>query len=295
LGWKSEIATSALKKALPFKPLLRRLKRRVVPYRPARDHSIAVRDGIKLVEMLRGCNFDVAGKVGLEVGTGWAPTIPVIHLLCGAKRFYLTDVVRYMDEHTFTLAKQNVLLHAALIERQLGVPQQFLKTSIGGAKTLEGLQLVYLAPIQWDTLMAGSIDYVISRAVLEHVAAREIPCLLSYVYRALKPGGMMANIIDNSDHFQHSDKTIPRLNFLKFSATTWSIICALTDQQNRLRHSDYRRIFWSSDLEIIYDERFMDRDALIALDELAIDRIFSRYDHEDLASLTSYFVLQKPN
>jgi hypothetical protein len=115
LRWKSEIARSALKKTLPFKPLLRRLKRRVRPYSPACvEHRIAVQDGIKLIEMLRDCDFNVAGKVGLEIGTGWVPTIPIIHSLCGVERFYLADVVRYMDEHTFNLAKQNILLHADL-------------------------------------------------------------------------------------------------------------------------------------------------------------------------------------
>jgi hypothetical protein len=296
LRWKSEIARSALKKTLPFKPLLRRLKRRVRPYSPACvEHRTAVQDGIKLIEMLRDCDFNVAGKVGLEIGTGWVPTIPIIHSLCGVERFYATDVVRYMDEHTFNLAKQNVLLHADLIEHELGLSQHPFKTSITNAKLIRDLRLEYLAPFKWNDLTTGRIDYIISRAVLEHVGASRIPDLLSCVSRALKRGGLMANIIDNSDHFQHSDRSISRLNFLKFSATTWSVICALSGQQNRLRHSDYQRIFRSSGLKIIYEERHVDQDALIILDKLSIDTTFSRYDHEDLASLTSYFVLQKPD
>jgi SAM-dependent methyltransferase len=294
LGWKSEIARSALKKALPFKPLLRRLKRRVFPHSPAcADHRIAVEDGIKLVQMLRECNFDVAGKVGLEIGTGWVPTIPIIHSLCGAEPFYLTDVMRYMDEHTFNLARQNLLLHADLIERELGIAQEFLEAL--DANACSDLRFRYMAPIRWDAVSSESIDYVISRAVLEHVAHRLIPDLLASISRVLKPGGLMANIIDNSDHFQHQDKSIPRLNFLKFSAMTWSVICALTDRQNRLRHSDYQRMFSSSGFKIIYEERYVDQDALIALEELPVNLAFRRYDREDLASLTSYFVLQKPN
>jgi hypothetical protein len=278
LRWKSEIARSALKKTLPFKPLLRRLKRRVRPYSPACvEHRIAVQDGIKLIEMLRDCDFNVAGKVGLEIGTGWVPTIPIIHSLCGVERFYLADVVRYMDEHTFNLAKQNILLHADLIEHELRVSQHSLQSWISDARTIHDLKLEYLAPIRWDALTMESIDYMISRAVLEHVEAEQISDLLSCVFRALKPGGLMANIINNSDHFQHSDRSISRLNFLKFSATTWSVICALSGQQNRLRHSDYRRIFRSAGLKIIYEERRVDQDALITLDKLSIDTTFSRY------------------
>lgn len=294
LGWKSEIAGSALKKALPFKPQLRSLKRRLLPCSPSSgDHRIAIEHGIKLVKMLRDCGFHVSGKIGLEVGTGWVPTIPIIHLLCGAEKLYLTDVVRYLDEQTLNLARHNVRLHAGLIESELGISQQVIEEVISDTQTFQQATLEYCAPIKWNAVSAASVDYVFSRAVLEHVPPRHIPGLLLAISRVLKPGGLMANIIDNSDHFQHQDKSIPRLNFLKFSPMTWTIICALTDQQNRLRHSDYRQMFSSSGLQIVYEERWVDENALIALDELAIDAAFMKYDREDLASLTSYFVLKK--
>lgn len=295
LGWKSEIARSALRKALPFKPLLRSLKRRVLPCSSSSaDHRIAIEQGIKLVKMLQDCGLSVTGKIGLEVGTGWVPTIPIIHLLCGAERLYLTDVVRYLDDQTLDLARQNVLLHAGLIERELGISQRAIAGMIAETQHLQQTRMEYLAPIDWDAVRSESIDYVFSRAVLEHLPPGDITDLLLTIIRVLKPGGLMANIIDNSDHFEHHDKSITRLNFLRFSATTWSAISALTGQQNRLRHSDYRRMFSSSALCIVYDERCVDRDALIALDDLAIDRAFMRYDREDLACLTSYFVLKKP-
>jgi Methyltransferase domain len=294
LGWKSEIASSALKKALPFKPLLRRLKRRLVPCSSSlAGHAIAIEHGIKLINMLRACGFHVTGKVGLEVGTGWVPTIPLIHLLCGAERLYLTDVARYLDEHTLNLARQNVQMHAGLIERELALSQRVIEESIAETGDLEG-RLEYIAPIEWSAVTPESVDYAFSRAVLEHVSPGQIPDLLAAVFRTLKPGGLMANIIDNSDHFQHHDQSITRLNFLRFSKISWSIICALTDRQNRLRHSDYRRVFSSSSFQVLYEERCVDRDALAALDDLAIDTAFMRHDREDLASLTSYFVLRKP-
>ena len=81
----------------------------------------------------------------------------------------------------------------------------------------------------------------------------------------------MINIIDNSDHFQHSNRSISKLNFLKFWAAAWSAICALTDQQNRLHHYDYRRIFSASALGIVYEVGCVDQGALIALDGLSIE------------------------
>jgi SAM-dependent methyltransferase len=295
LGWKSEIARSALKKALPFKPALRRLRRRVLPYPPAcADSRIAIEHGIKLIELLRACDFEVDGKVGLEIGTGWIPTIPIIHWLHGARRFYLTDVVRYLDRQTLDLAKRNVQAHRDLIASRLGEPQRRLPQAQSESAALGHFGFEYFAPIKWHQTPPESVDYVISRAVLEHISAQQIPGLLSSVSSVLKPGGLIASIIDNSDHFQHEDHTISRLNFLKFSDRTWSLICWLTDHQNRLRHSDYQRMLSSSDLRIVHEESYTDPEALIAAGKLPMHPRFRTYDLEDLAILTSCFVLRKP-
>jgi hypothetical protein len=295
LGWKSEVARSAVKKALPFKPILRRVKRRMLPCAPhLADHRIAVEHGIKLIEMLRACGFDVAGKVGLEIGTGWVPTVPIIHWIAGAERFFLADVVRYLDEQTLGLARQNVELHADLIERRLGIPAHALEKKLSRAKALQDFGFTYLAPVRWQSFDPASVDYVISRAVLEHIPVGEMPGMLSSMSRILKAGGLAAHIIDNSGHFQHSDQSITRLNFLKFSDAKWSFICTLTDQQNRLRHSDYQAIFSSSGLQTIYEERYVDEETLIALGHLQVHPKFRNYHREDLAAITSYFVLQKP-
>lgn len=295
MGWKSEIARSALKKALPFQPGLRRLKRRIFPCSLcSADHRIAIEHGIKLIKMLRACDFDVSGKLGLEVGTGWVPTVPIVHLLCGAERLYLTDVVRYLDAQTLDLAKKNIQLHVGLIKEELGISKPVIDRVIAESVLQEG-RLQYLAPVRWNTISAGSVDYVFSRAVLEHVPRGHIPELLAAASRVLKPGGLMAHIIDNSDHFQHNDKSISRINFLSYSSKAWSIICALADQPNRLRHSDYRRIFQSAGLSIAYEETCVDEDALGDLRKMPLDAEFMRYDPKDLACLTSCFVLKKPD
>lgn len=275
--------------------MLRSLKRRLVPCSMDRaEHRIAVEDGIKLVAMLRSCGFDVAGKIGLEIGTGWVPTIPIILWLCGAERLYLTDVARYLDQQTLNLARQNLRLHADLVEHELGIPRSVVEEKLSRATALSHFGFEYLAPIKWDALSSADIDYVISRAVLEHIPSRDIPKILVEISHVLKPGGLLANIIDNSDHFQHQDSSISRLNFLQFSDTTWGLICSLTDQQNRLRHSDYRKIFSSSGFQILYERRYVDPGTLSTLDQLKIQPKFRTYDREDLATLTSYFVLRKP-
>jgi hypothetical protein len=187
LGWKSEIARSALKKALPFKATLRSLRRRVLPYPPAcADNRLAVEHGIKLIELLRICDFEVDGKVGLEIGTGWIPTIPIIHWLDGARRFFLTDVIRYLDQQTLDLAKRNVQVHLDLIASKLGKPQRNLAQKLSGSRALRHFGFEYLAPIKWHQIPTESIDYVVSRAVLEHVSADQIPGLLASVSSVLK-------------------------------------------------------------------------------------------------------------
>jgi len=69
--------------------------------------------------------------------------------------------------------------------------------------------------------------------------------------RLLRPGGISVHTIDYSDHYARSDSRIDRFNFLTFDDRAWRKHDSAFQFVNRLRHSDYVRIFESSGLRIL--------------------------------------------
>lgn len=58
---------------------------------------------------------------------------------------------------------------------------------------------------------------MISRDVMEHVAPNTLGAIFRESARVLSPRGVACHIIDESDHWQHGDTSITRVNFLRFS------------------------------------------------------------------------------
>jgi SAM-dependent methyltransferase len=65
------------------------------------------------------------------------------------------------------------------------------------------------------SLAAGSIDFLWSNAVLEHIRRAELPPLLSEMRRVLRSGGVSSHTVDFRDHLGGA------LNNLRFSERTW--------------------------------------------------------------------------
>jgi hypothetical protein len=98
----------------------------------------------------------------------------------------------------------------------------------------------------------------------------------------------MAHIIDNSDHWEHKDKSICRANFLKYGRVTWKAInFHPLFYQNRLRHSDYLAAFHDAGFAVTSAEREVCERTKRALETFNLQPEFRRYDKDDLATITS--------
>lgn len=285
----SVVLKSALKSALPFQPWLRRIKRRWVPYQDnAANSRFALQQGLRLIELLRASGTDLRGDV-LEIGTGWLPIIPLLFRLAGAQRLILTDVERLMDQQT--IAKARALLRANMS----AISAVLQRSEADLTATLEAdFPLEYLVP--WDSRSqpSASADIVFSRAVLEHVPPAVLERLVTELGRILRPGGVMCHAIDNSDHWEHQDKSLSRVDFLRYEdGWFWRLACFGTQAyQNRLRHSDYLRLFAAHGWTAIVADGVPDERCLRDLETLPLASGFRDRDHQDLAILTSYFVLR---
>ncbi|MDJ0711385.1 MAG: methyltransferase domain-containing protein [Woeseiaceae bacterium] len=285
--WKNVLVDN-LKACVPFKNTMRSLLRKYSPYRslPSND-ELALKQGLQLVQLID--QYNVGMETILEVGTGWIPTIPQLLKALGAERLILTDIERLSDSDTALHAKGIVEESLSDLAEVCGKDLEELRSNLARVDVEE-----YRCPPRLAEVPDSSVDLVYSRTVLEHIPVPDLESLLSEWRRVLKPGGFCIHIIDNSDHFEHREKQLSRLNFLTVSEPLWAIACFNPQNyQNRLRHSDYVRLFGAADYELVYVDGSPDRQALADLRTLSIDPRFSGYTQEDLAILTSIVVARK--
>ena len=293
MKWQLQVLRGAVKTAMPFQPTLRRLKRSVSTYTPSLDNLNTTLDDLsELINLLRTTGRDVKGRTILEIGSGWFPVIPILYIILGAPRVVMSDLNRYMDDGTFRSARDYIRQNADRVADRLQIDPLHIVDVLEGANTLADLGLDYRVPFDTRDQPSGSMDLITSRTVLEHIPADALAGLLPDWARLLSADGVMAHAIDMSDHFEHSDKTISRVNFLCFSARVWRLINAASDYQNRLRHSDFLSLFARHNLDVLALKTDTDDRARRDLARLELAPPFDRMSPDDLAILTSYVVLK---
>jgi len=303
-SWYLKCVVDSCKALIPFQNQIRDVKYRLVPY--AGDPWISestIRQGLDQIANIRAVRT-LEGSVVLEVGSGWQPFIPTLFSLAGASRVYLTDLRRLLQPASFRTAMESMRLHRKLIVDSLQISENTFDETVAWkpgeslSAAFRRLRLEYLAPCDCRKLALPdqSIDIVISRAVLEHVPPQVIQDIFYESYRLLKPQfGLACHYVDNSDHWQHGDNSISRVNFLRFpnSVFRWTYLNGL-NYQNRLRHSEYVEMLRKAGFEIQRADRDVDSGSLEALKTLPIDDRFRRFAVDDLAALTSYLLARKP-
>lgn len=283
------LANAALRAIVPFQSGLRQLKRRVRPYQdnPANSNH-CISDGLTQIDALRRAGTPIAGATVLEFGSGWMPLIPLLLHLAGARHVVMTDIARLMDDHTVARAKQMVADRIGDVAACLDVGGDNLLAKLKGA-----FEPDYLVP--WDIAAhpSQSVDIIMSRAVFEHVPEPSLRFFMGHFRRILAPNGAMCHIIDNSDHWEHKDRSLSRIDFVRYedSDIVWKL-AQLNEQafQNRLRHSDYSAMMTEAGFVIAFAEGQPDLRCLEDLKHLPLASRFDGRDPQDIAILTSLFV-----
>ena len=304
MKWQIRFLKNALLGVLPIaiQEKARKAKRGVFPHDLHIDFT-TIKQGLQQVNLLREAGCDPIGKDYAELGTGWSPVIPIIFSLTGCSSLTLIDGQRLMDAHTFQETCKQLVSHSDLISVEIGVDVESIKATLEKLASLEldsalnEMNCKYLAPYNLleNDLPDSSIDIVTSRAVLEHVPPEIVKNMFFEFHRLLRNDGAMCHIVDNSDHWEHQDKTLRRLNYLKYSQRTFDFISSLNplDYQNRLRHSQYIELMNNASFEIVNDDSPPDPTSLADLEKLKIHESFGGYSNDDLAILTSNLVARK--
>ncbi|HEY6351172.1 MAG TPA: class I SAM-dependent methyltransferase [Candidatus Angelobacter sp.] len=153
----------------------------------------------------------LAGCTMLELGPGNSALSALFAKSLGATQTWLID--------SEELASQNTALfvHAAQMLSTLGLQAPEIDPSPSVSRVLEFLNAAYLTK-GLESLKAvphGSIDFLFSNAVLEHVRLAEFARTVQEMRRVLKPNGIASHQIDFRDHLQDG------LNNLRFSERLW--------------------------------------------------------------------------
>jgi hypothetical protein len=163
---------------------------------------------------------------------------------------------------------------------------------IGDWSDLERIYRIrYLAPgdARNTGLAAASVNFFCSTSTLEHIPAADIRLILTECLRVAAPGAIFSNIVDYADHYRYGDASISPFNFYRYSERRWRWLNPSNHFQNRLRHSDFERVFREERWKSI--ETKTGTLAPDILRTVSIDPAFQRYDSKDLLTSIGYFVL----
>lgn len=303
MKWQIELLKASLSGLFPFQEAFRKIKRKIKPYSSSQaTKKWTIEQGITQIQLLEKAGFSIYGKTVLELGTGWEPFIPFIFHLAGCKKIILSDAHHLLERETVISTISDLIKHSNLMSDALKIDVNEIKNKLQIPITyslddiFRRFNFTYMAPYDARTtnLPDCSIDLITSRAVLEFIP----PSILNEIFlefnRILKQEGRMCHIIDNSDHWEHYDKGISRLNFLKFNDFLWKFtsINPLV-YLNRLRHFEYLHMLDKTNFKIDYDNSKPDEKALNDLRNMKICKKYRNIPPEELAILTSYIVASK--
>ncbi len=197
------------------------------------------------------------------------------------KKQYLFDIKNMLD---FDLVQKSQIFLA----KEKG---QIFNYKINNINDLMKYNIYYKAPadVSKTNYKNDSIDACISTDTLEHIPVNNLKQILIEIKRILKKGGLVSMIIDYSDHYSHTDKNIHPLNFLRFNENIWNKKynhkCHF---QNRLRHSDYKKLLIDIGFNITYEKIIKKADSMPA-------QIFKENNktYNDNMALSGYFLAIK--
>ena len=234
----------------------------------------------------------------LELGTGRNITTLIGLKILGVSKIITVDLNPYLDENITKesiiqiLSKKNEVFNLfkkyityddfqkqiSLLEKLLELPLKDLM------KKLNIDYYPYTDARKIKFLENNSVDIYFSDQVLEHIPFGTIKEIIHEAKRILKKDGLIFSFIGLHDHFSTIDKSISKINFLKYSDFIWHVLSGNKFMyHNRLRSSEYSKLFIECDLKILDKIERVDKKSLELLDgNFKINRKFEKFEKNDL-------------
>lgn len=254
--------------------------------------------------------FEPKGKTFFEVGTGRAPLVPIAYFLMGAENIITVDINPYLKEELLRRDLAVIFQKEEEIKRIFGaflvksrwskIKSYFQSQQFNLDKFLKISNIQYFAPADASktTINHESIDYHTSCAVFEHIPRKKIIDILIEGNRITKNDGLFLHVIDYTDHFSHTDKSISPINFLSFSDKKWNLIAGNKYMYaNRMRHDDFIMLFEEVGHKILLNEPSIDQNIqkLLNSNKILLNERFSQKSIEILSTTGAWIGTRKIN
>jgi SAM-dependent methyltransferase len=182
------------------------------------------------------------GFVVLELGPGDSLFSALIADAFNASESYLIDAGQFARHD---LALYQIMINY-LIEQGLTIP------NVTGINTLAGLLKAYNAHYGTEGVNSlrqipdGTVDFIWSQAVLEHIRMHEFHDTMLELRRVLRPDGVCSHSIDLKDHIGGA------LNNLRFSKELWEsdFMAHSGFYTNRIRYNEMLDLFNKAGFEV---------------------------------------------
>jgi hypothetical protein len=231
-------------------------------------------------------------RSALELGTGWHPIVPIALALGGVERVVSFDIDPLT---TGDHVREALGLFASRHENDPAARRRLDECLQGrDARSMLaplGIELE-VADARRTGLAAGSVDFFVSNNTLEHIPADTLRALMAEFRRLAAPGAVMDHFIDMRDHYSSFDRSISRLNYLRYPDRVWRLFNNRLHFQNRLRISDYRAIFEAAGFAIVAEQPT--RGKPHEFDGLALDRRYRDTPESDLFTLFAWLTAVAP-
>ncbi|HKQ44085.1 MAG TPA: methyltransferase domain-containing protein [Rhizomicrobium sp.] len=292
---------SLLSVSLPFRKQLQAIKRAIIPYKsnPGNDLGLLY-SATLMVAALKDAGADLGGKTVQEIGTGWIPILPLIFRCAGAGEVFTMDHDKLMDAHTFRHAISFIHENLTRGLEWSKAPREYFNLNHLPSRSHRSLQdlcrsanIVYGAPFDFLDAPPESADFIVTRAVLEHIPEETVQRIFAHAATVVRPGGMMCHMIDLSDHLEHHDKSLSRVDMLRYSDQEWRDRTRhRLNHLSRARRFDYVRMLEETGWEVISMTAEPNQKALQDLKTMPLVPRYANVPHEELAILDLLIVCQ---
>jgi len=260
---------------------------RRIPRSPAKIQADYNGNFLAHMDALKRHGAPLDGRL-FEFGAGWD--------LCGNIALWCLGLERQLVVDLNPHARLSLVNHVIRHYREHGIDGGIRRPDEVGS--LEALLphygIEYRAPCDARAmdLADRSIDMVVSTNTLEHIPPEEISAMMCECRRLCRPQAVLSMKIDYSDHWSHADRSISPWHFLRFDDDEWRRWNPPMHYQNRLRHSDYRRLFEGAGFKVVEEKASVPDGADDAVRPIRLACRFEAYETLDLAATAGRFVLR---
>jgi hypothetical protein len=291
VGWKTKAAAFRLFNSIPAGSTLHYLTQRHITRTIPRD--LSAHDGWQ-VEHARAFQRFFRGDLGqahlFEFGAGWDLHSSLVQWCYGINNQSVFDISRLAKLELVNLTIRHLRAHPP--EGSSRIPEVPLREPLDDSLR-RNYGIHYLAPAdaRRTGLASGSVDLICTTSVLEHIPPADLRAIMTECRRIANEAAIVSHVVDYTDHYAQSDRSIGPYNFLRYSERQWQAFNPAIHYQNRLRHFQFGELFAATGFRVLGERAMQPDRATDALKDFPLADEFSNVAVAQLLPATGHWVI----